>query len=417
MSTLALRAEDLGKRYRLGARDSHRTFRDLVSHGARQAARRVGAALRGSDKASAASPLIWALKDVSFEIERGEAVGIIGENGAGKTTLLKILSRVTEPTRGRVTGYGRVSSLLEVGTGFHPELTGRENIFLNGAILGMKRPEILTKFDAIVAFSGVDRFLDTPIKHYSSGMHVRLAFAVAAHLDPEILVVDEALAVGDAAFQKRCVEKMGEMRKGGRTVLFVSHNLGLIQSLCDRTLLLRRGTVVVDDRSDTVVAAYLQELEESASRDLLAREDRRGTGAAMLESIAISGGTPGARIVSGKPARFLIRATRAVRGMTCSFTIYDQMGWPVTFFDTAARGDEDAATVGRHGFMCTVDELTLVPGRYRINAELAAGGTVVDHVEAAAFFDVEHGTLQGRPAPRSASHGHILLRHRWTDAR
>src|SRR5204862_4320603 len=199
----------------------------------------------------------WALKDVSFEVKRGEVLGIIGRNGAGKTTLLKILPRITEPSEGRVTIRGRVASLLEVGTGFHPELTGRENIYLNGAILGMTRAEIRRSFDEIVAFSEVEKFLDTPVKRYSSGMHVRLAFAVAAHLRPEILVVDEVLAVGDAAFQKKCLGKMQDVASGGRTVLFVSHNMAAITRLCSRAILLREGRAVADGRVDTVVSEYI----------------------------------------------------------------------------------------------------------------------------------------------------------------
>ena len=205
----------------------------------------------------------WALKDVSFEVKRGDVVGIIGRNGAGKSTLLKILSRITEPTSGRITIEGRVASLLEVGTGFHPELTGRENIFLNGAILGMSRLEIRSKFDEIVAFAEIEKFLDTPVKRYSSGMYVRLAFAVAAHLEPEILIVDEVLAVGDAQFQKKCLGKMGEVAKGGRTVLFVSHNMTAVQTLCRRALMLAAGGLVADDAVAPVVMRYLSEAQGS----------------------------------------------------------------------------------------------------------------------------------------------------------
>ena len=205
----------------------------------------------------------WALKDINFEIKQGEVVGIIGRNGAGKSTLLKILSRITEPTTGRITLKGRVASLLEVGTGFHPELTGRENIYLNGAILGMRRDEIKSKFDEIVAFAEIERFLDTPVKRYSSGMYVRLAFAVAAHLEPEILIVDEVLAVGDAQFQKKCLGKMQDVASGGRTVLFVSHNMGAVASLCDRGILLSKGTLVANDEIGVVINSYLA---DSSSR-------------------------------------------------------------------------------------------------------------------------------------------------------
>ena len=227
MSDLAIRVEHLGKQYRLGGQQArYATFRETVVKAAKAPVRWLKGERRSEQNK------FWALDDVSFEVKQGEAVGIIGRNGAGKSTLLKILCRITSPTRGRVDVYGRVGSLLEVGTGFHPELTGRENIFLNGAILGMSRKEIHRKFDEIVDFAEIEKFLDTPVKYYSSGMYVRLAFAVAAHLEPEILVVDEVLAVGDAEFQKKCLGKMGDVANEGRTVLFVSHNMGAVQTLC-----------------------------------------------------------------------------------------------------------------------------------------------------------------------------------------
>ena len=227
--------ENLGKRYVIGHQVRHDTLRDALGHGFRG----LWSSVRGQRAHGRSSEDFWALRDVSFQVQRGEVVGIIGRNGAGKSTLLKILSRITEPTQGRVELRGRVASLLEVGTGFHPELSGRENIFLNGAILGMSRAEIRRKFDEIVAFAEVEKFLDTPVKHYSSGMYVRLAFAVAAHLEPEILIVDEVLAVGDAQFQEKCLGKMREVsRQDGRTVLLVSHNMSVILSLCQRALLL-----------------------------------------------------------------------------------------------------------------------------------------------------------------------------------
>src|ERR1700731_3983383 len=242
--------KNLGKRYQLGRQRSQED--SGLRHILEDAVRAPLKWIRGERKPKLNTEF-WALKDVSLEVKRGEVVGIIGRNGAGKSTLLKILSRITDPTKGRIEIEGRVASLLEVGTGFHQELTGRENIFLNGAILGMTRAEIARKFDEIVAFAGVDRFLDTPVKRYSSGMHVRLAFAVAAHLEPEILVVDEVLAVGDAEFQKKCLGKMDEVARGGRTVLFVSHNMQAVRSLCPRALLLDGGQVVVDGPATNVL--------------------------------------------------------------------------------------------------------------------------------------------------------------------
>ncbi|MFQ5932959.1 MAG: ABC transporter ATP-binding protein, partial [Nitrospiraceae bacterium] len=261
MGDIVIRAERVSKLYRIGPRERYKALRDTLTDLMCAPFRRLRAA---SQRPAAPPPpgsngqnTIWALKDVSFDVKQGEIVGIIGRNGAGKSTLLKILSRITIPTEGRARIHGRVGSLLEVGTGFHPELTGRENIYLNGAILGMTRAEIERNFDEIVAFAEVEKFLDTPVKHYSSGMYVRLAFAVAAHLDPEILLVDEVLAVGDATFQKKCLAKIHDVGQQGRTVLFVSHNMPAVTRLCERTILLDAGTILLDGPSPRVVNAYL----------------------------------------------------------------------------------------------------------------------------------------------------------------
>jgi lipopolysaccharide transport system ATP-binding protein len=265
MSDISIRTERLGKQYRLGAhKQGYKSLRDSLSRGFRRSLSR----LRPGAAAGTPREMIWALKDVSFEISQGEVIGIIGRNGAGKSTLLKVLSRITEPSEGSVDLWGRVGSLLEVGTGFHPELTGRENIYLSGAILGMRRAEIIRQFDEMVAFAEVEKFVDTPVKHYSSGMYLRLAFAVAAHLDPEILMVDEVLAVGDARFQRKCLEKMQEVGQQGRTVLFVSHNMPLITRLCPRALLIGDGRLIHDGPSASVVSKYLHsDLGTTAARE------------------------------------------------------------------------------------------------------------------------------------------------------
>src|SRR2546423_14052913 len=252
MSNLGLRVHLLGKRYRIGHVEGPRTLRGALQEFVGAPILRIRRTLRPRH-----DELIWALRDVSFELERGSVLGIVGRNGAGKSTLLKILARITEPTEGYAEVYGRLSSLLEVGTGFHPELSGRDNIFLNGAILGMRRQEVAAKFDSIVEFAGVEKFIDTPVKRYSSGMYMRLAFAVAAHLEPDILVVDEVLAVGDAEFQKRSLGKMRDATGEGRTVLFVSHNMASIRALCQRAILLDGGRVRVDGDVDAVVSEYL----------------------------------------------------------------------------------------------------------------------------------------------------------------
>src|SRR5205814_5093406 len=274
----AIRVDNLSKQYRLTAGPSplYRTLAETVSDALAGLARRVtGSAARPA--VAPAEPEFWALDRVSFEVQPGEVVGIIGRNGAGKSTLLKILSRITEPTSGRIELLGRMGSLLEVGTGFHPELTGRENIYMNGSILGMSRREIARKFDEIVAFAGVDEFLDTPVKRYSSGMYVRLAFAVAAHLEPDILVVDEVLAVGDQAFQQKCTQQMRSVGRGGRTVLFVSHNMPAVQNLCSRCIWLKAGRVTADGPAAEVIEAYNRDVADVGGAEVDLTEHRGRT--------------------------------------------------------------------------------------------------------------------------------------------
>lgn len=290
MKDIAIQVEGIGKKYHIGKTQArYRTFRETLTDAVRSPFRRAGKLLRG--QATGAAELdeeIWALRDISFNIKHGEVVGIIGRNGAGKSTLLKVISRITEPSEGRAWIRGRVGSLLEVGTGFHPELTGRENVFLNGAILGMRKTEIERKFDEIVAFAEVEKFIDTPVKHYSSGMQVRLAFAVAAHLEPEILVVDEVLAVGDAQFQKKCLNKMEDVGQQGRTVLFVSHNMSTITRLCDRTILLNGGRVVEDGPSYQIVSTYLTSgLGTTAAREWTNSQRQPGADVARLRAVRV----------------------------------------------------------------------------------------------------------------------------------
>jgi lipopolysaccharide transport system ATP-binding protein len=275
MSDTVIQVENLGKKYIIGhqQQEGYTALRDVLANTAKSLLQTIQ---NPKDKIRNNTEEFWALKDVSFEIKQGDRVGIIGRNGAGKSTLLKILSRITEPTQGSIKIKGRVASLLEVGTGFHPELTGRENIFLNGAILGMGKEEIKRKFDEIVAFAEIEKFLDTPVKRYSSGMYVRLAFAVAAHLEPEILIVDEVLAVGDAAFQKKCLGKMEEVGREGRTVVFVSHNMGAIKSLCSRAIMLSRGSKEFDGVATEVIDKYLQaNLESFSNREMIVSKCKR----------------------------------------------------------------------------------------------------------------------------------------------
>jgi lipopolysaccharide transport system ATP-binding protein len=366
---------------------------------------------------SAPTEEFWALKDVSFEVKRGEVLGIIGRNGAGKSTLLKILSRITEPTKGRITIEGRVASLLEVGTGFHPELTGRENIFLNGAILGMTRQEIKSKFDEIVAFAEVERFLDTPVKRYSSGMYVRLAFAVSAHLQTDILIVDEVLAVGDAQFQKKCMGKMESVsRQEGRTVLFVSHNMGAAQTLCQRGVLLRNGSVIADSTSEDAVRIYLHSLEVGSSRNLLDIEDRHGKGEVRLTRVDIlSGrGEPVEALMTGEPARFVFHVTKIRPRMSINFLLHAPSGAPILFFDSKVASYKDVCNPNLgNSFVCEIAELPLLRGRYRMYANLYIAGEWQDGVDAAAMVEVEEGYFDRRPAC-STPWGVFTTHHSWT---
>src|SRR5262245_983259 len=280
MNSAVIRVERLSKCYRLGQKKLKKNLGELLNDSVRNQFRRFSNTTRelSSKGTNPTDEFLWALKNVSFEVGEGEIVGIVGRNGAGKSTLLKILCRITDLTDGYAEIHGRIGSLLEVGTGFHGDLTGRENIYLGGAVLGMRKAEISRKFDEIVAFADLDKFLDTPVKRYSSGMYMRLAFAVAAHLEPEILIVDEVLAVGDASFQKKCLGKMSEVAREGRTILFVSHNMAAVKALCQRAIFLKDGTIWCDAAAAEVVGTYLRSLEQAAGQDLAVRTERAGKG-------------------------------------------------------------------------------------------------------------------------------------------
>jgi lipopolysaccharide transport system ATP-binding protein len=378
--------------------------------------RRASKLLRGQARsASELDETIWAIRDISFQIKPGEAVGIIGRNGAGKSTLLKILSGITDPSEGYADLYGRIGSLLEVGTGFHPELTGRENLYMYAAILGMKKAEIERKLDEIVAFAEIDKFLDTPVKHYSSGMHVRLAFSVAAHLEPEILLVDEVLAVGDVAFQRKCLGKMDDVTHEGRTVVFVSHNMGLLQQLCERGIFIQQGAVHTDGTITEAVDAYLQTLEQGNSQILSMRTDRKGQGQVKLVGVDITGNQNGSSMLrSGRPARFVFSVDTLISGMACNFFIYDTIGQPVTSFRSRVRGPKDAnGPKNDSKFICELDELLLRPGRYRVDVAIIGDNRLQDYVEAAAMIEVGEGHIAGRPAEPDGKFS-ISMAHRWT---
>lgn len=383
MSQIALRVDGISKRYRLGGFQPYKTLRDTIVDLAR------------GGKSVAAKPDFWALRDISFELREGEVLGIVGRNGAGKSTLLKILSRITTPDFGKIELYGRIGSLLEVGTGFHPELTGRENIFMNGTLLGMKRIEIQRKFDQIVDFSGVEEFLDTPVKRYSSGMRVRLGFAVAAHLEPEILVVDEVLAVGDAEFQRKCLGRMNEAATEGRTVLFVSHQMEAIQSLCSRAIWLENGSVRQDGTADQVVMSYLASTRETAQTDLALRTDRSGRAGMRVESITVaddSGGAP----ATGRSANIRIEigsSNPAASSVNLRIGIRDQMDRTLVLLTNELTGETLSVAGEQKKFVrCTLPRLQLVPGEYAIDVALWSGGYLEDKVFRAASFEVAPGS-------------------------
>ena len=368
---IVIRAEGLGKKYIIGhqgGQESYVALRDVIARNARNLWRTTADVLKGRPSiAGDELEEFWALRDVSFEIERGEVVGVIGRNGAGKSTLLKVLSRITEPTEGRVEIRGRVASLLEVGTGFHPELTGRENIYLNGAILGMTHAEIRRKFDDIVAFAEVERFLDTPVKRYSSGMYVRLAFAVAAHLEPEILIVDEVLAVGDADFQKKCLGKMGEVAGEGRTVLFVSHNMASVQTLCRHGMMLSNGRLVEQGEMREVISAYIKEPARTA-RQAGPIKVQPGL---VLERVDIDPPS----VESGRPARidFTFHAVERGALFECAVIINTRRSDRVALIDTRDSGQLPLSfRPGWFKVVVDVSRLPLVEGDYTISLAVRA---------------------------------------------
>jgi len=393
-----IRAEGLSKQYRIGAsRTPYETLRESLT-------RALAAPFRRRSEASERGPAsdsFWALRDVSFEVRQGEALGVIGRNGAGKSTLLKILSRITEPTTGSVVLDGRVGSLLEVGTGFHSELTGRENVFLNGAILGMRKAEIRQKFDEIVSFAEVERFLDTPVKHYSTGMYLRLAFAVAAHLEPEIVLVDEVLAVGDAAFQKKCLGKMGDITEQGRTVIFVSHNMGAVASLCQTGLVLDAGRIGFVGPVTEAVELYLGQFSGANELPLMLRHDRAGTGEVKLTGFRLESetGEPVDSIRNGHTARLVFDyaapAGRPARNVEFQIIVRTESGELLFQFGTRpiARNFGEIPPTGR--FVCELERFPLVPGRYRLDAHLAVDGRMSDYVLWLAPLAVVDGDYYG----------------------
>jgi lipopolysaccharide transport system ATP-binding protein len=409
-----IEVENLSKLYRLGT-ISARTLRESVSRWwSRRRSSGVSeeSGLAGDQtnaRIKAQGNAFWALRDVSFHVQRGEVVGIVGRNGAGKSTLLKILSRITEPTRGRAVLRGRLASLLEVGTGFHPDLTGRENIYLNGAILGMKRAEIREKFDQIVAFSGVEQFVDTPVKRYSSGMYVRLAFAVAAHLEPDILIVDEVLAVGDAAFQKRCLGKMSEVAREGRTVLFVSHNMAALQTLCATAVLIENGRLAMVGKTPAVITRYLQRGGEDST--VWRREDDKPSASLQFESAELR--------VEGEPdslklhLEIRMNSRSSHRPAFVAVDILNSLGASVMqALPTVTPFITDNG--GSHLIRMIIELPPLIPGHYPLTLWAGSHNTeTLDVVERGLGFEIESSPTKNRTFPHSVDHGYIVPRCTW----
>jgi lipopolysaccharide transport system ATP-binding protein len=400
-SDVAIQAEGLGKLYRLGIRSEPRlTLREQINRLALSPYHRLQAVLRG-ESAQISGDDLWALKDLSLSVSYGEVVGVIGRNGAGKSTLLKILSRITEPTEGRAEIRGRVGALLEVGTGFHSELTGRENVFLNGVILGMTRSEVAAKLDEIVAFAEVERFLDTQVKHYSSGMSLRLAFAVAAHLQPEILLVDEVLAVGDAAFQRKCLGKMSDVARTGRAIFFVSHKLEAVQRLCDRCIWIDGGRIRREGDPHSVIRAYLEhddKLDSSYSGERRSGLDEP----VVLQEAAILNGQdePAGAICFGEPFAVRLRwdVARSLPGSTFIVDVVDAGGRLI--FTASTRGTDLQVNAGTVETICKVHENVLLPGDYSISVScMRPPRTWLHHVERCLRVRVLDVALPGKRLP------------------
>ena len=423
MSDTVIRVENLGKKYIIGHQKQERytALRDVIANGAKSVGQKLLKPL-GKKMSDQAAEDFWALKDVSFEIKRGDRVALIGRNGAGKSTLLKILSRITEPTKGRISINGRVASLLEVGTGFHPELTGRENIYLNGAILGMSKAEIQRKFDEIVAFAEVEKFLDTPVKHYSSGMYVRLAFAVAAHLEPEILIVDEVLAVGDTQFQQKCLGKMEDVGKEGRTVLFVSHNMAAVEKLCQRGILLQRGTVQYVGERTEAITRYLTSFSNNQV-SLRDRSDREGSGEVRVVGIEIRDeeGNVLDVVKSGQTIDIClyfetkphVKLSRVLAGVL----IRTQLDIPV-FLHHNRLTQDDFGILNTNGlFICRIKRIQLPAATYNIEYSImhnyGRDSTYYDSMQNAITLTVVEGDFYGSGEIPPISHGVCLVDGQW----
>jgi lipopolysaccharide transport system ATP-binding protein len=412
-----IKVEDVSKIYRIGGAEAYLTLREKIMR-AMAAPKRLTAAMFGAGGGRGAE-MVAVLRDISFEVAPGEVLGVVGRNGAGKSTLLKILSRITDPTSGRVELYGRVGSLLEVGTGFHPELTGRENIFLSGAILGMRRNEIARKFDDIVEFAEIEQFIDTPVKRYSSGMYVRLAFAVAAHLEPEILLIDEVLAVGDAAFQKRCLGKMGDVARAGRTIVFVSHNMAAIESLCTKCVLIKNGILAAQGEPKQVVTKYLAtELRpDTGMRSLSGHPGRRRGSVPTMTAVAIEsdGGAAGGCVRMGAALKIAVSyaASRPLKPVL-GVAVKTIQGAPVfAASDRYSRRLSGCEASASGTVVCAIEKLQLMPGTYILDLYLGDAGGDIDAVMDAISFEVLPADMYGSGHLAPSGFGPLFCAPEW----
>jgi lipopolysaccharide transport system ATP-binding protein len=415
MTQLAVSVHQLSKQYRIGEVDSYPMLREALTRAVSAPLRRLRS-LASGEKGRSGPPTMWALRDVDLEVEQGEVIGIIGPNGAGKSTLLKILAGITEPTRGYADIYGRVGCLLEVGTGFHLELTGRENVFMNGALIGMRRHEIVQKFDEIVEFSEIGEFLDTPVKRYSSGMYMRLAFAIAAHLEPEILIVDEVLAVGDVAFQKKCLGKMSDVATEGRTVIFVSHSMSSVLSLCTTAALLEEGSVAFRGSPQEAAARYLQSNSLVETVALEDRIDRSGDGSARFTSVQLESTDPDGVIRSSSCLKLTIgyRSERPLRNARFVAYVDDQSEAGVFVLDSESAGGLPEILAPSGTVECTTAPINLTPGRCRVHMTLMKGGAEVDFVKFVTAFDVESDDFFGTGKVPDREWVMCLIRNSWS---
>jgi lipopolysaccharide transport system ATP-binding protein len=413
MTRPIISVERIGKAFRLRQRRARgRTFRDALVGWARAPFTKLKDKLTPDRQ----TDLFWALRDISFEVQPGEVIGLIGHNGAGKSTLLKVLSRITPPTEGRAILRGRVASLLEVGTGFHPELSGRENIFLNGALLGMRRSEIQQKFDEIVEFSEIGPFLDTPVKNYSSGMYVRLAFAVGAHLEPEILFVDEVLAVGDAAFQRKCLSKMMEVVRAGRTILFVSHNMESVVALCPQVMVVDRGHVSERLPADEGVKRYLASVHAVGGKPLREAPRISQRPQPILTDLSIRGGSGHAGVAeAGGSVTFELELSnfQDLHAPRVMIILRSDRQQPIVSFDSRVHGGFELSPSENASVVCEVPSLALVPGSYSIDLMVADEDRVVESVERAERLEVVFADMLGTGQLPRASLGCAVLRGAW----